>query len=298
MNLSRLSLFASASLTLLALVGCTAKSTSSAASEGSLGASESALEADNTDSQDAEDATEDGIENGLSGATGADPGTPAEGGDVAALDEKVKTNPGRYFTPAGCIVSTRVSAGVWNHVFLNCTEPGGKVSYTGTVKSTWAATLGSTSVKHEATDFVVKGPRVSVTLFGSREVSFTRAGAVVTKKRVGSWTGTLTRNADPSKSLPWSHQADFTSSWDTGTKCYTRDGSATNSVGGRAFGRKVSGFKVCGGLSACPSSGQLELDRKDGSVKIVITFLGGQDADVARPRGTTVKAKLACTTSS
>ncbi len=75
MNLSRLYLFSPASLAVLALVGCTAKSTSS--SDGSLGVSESALQGDNSDSHDAEDATEDGIENGLSGATAADPGTPA-----------------------------------------------------------------------------------------------------------------------------------------------------------------------------------------------------------------------------
>lgn len=91
---------------------------------------------------------------------------------------------------------------MWNHVFSRCSGRGGTTFYNGTIKSTWTASSGSTSVKHDATDFVVKGPRVSVTLSGSREVTYTRAGAVVTKKRIGSWTGTLTKNADPSKSLP------------------------------------------------------------------------------------------------
>lgn len=274
--------------------GCSSSSKGSSSSDGSLGASEDALSTDNSDSQDAEDGAEDGIENGLSGASPSDPGTPADGADVSAIDEKIKTNPGIYFQPAGCIVSTKVSPGVWNHVFTNCTGPKGKITYNGTVKSTWTVSAGQLEVKHEATDFTAKGPRVTVTFSGSRDVTYTRSGTVITKHRVGNWTGTITKNADASKSLPWSHQADFTSTWDSSSKCYTRDGEADNSIGGRTFGRKVTGFKVCGGIFACPQSGELEIDRKDGSVKITITFLGGQDVEITGPKGNSVKVKLIC----
>jgi len=273
--------------------GCSSSSKNSN-SDGSLGASEDALSADNDESQEAEDNAEDGIEDGLSGASETDPGTPADGADVDAIDAKIKTNPGLYFKPAGCIVSTRVSPGVWNHVFTNCTGPKGRVTYNGTVKSTWTVSASQLEVKHEATDFSAKGPRVTVTFSGSRDVTYTRAGTTITKHRVGSWTGTITKNADASKSAPWSHAADFTSTWDSASKCYTRDGHADNSIGERTFGRKVTGFKVCGGLFACPDSGELEIDRKDGTVKITVTFLGGQDVEITGPRGNTVKAKLFC----
>jgi hypothetical protein len=275
--------------------GC-AKSSSSDDNSGSstsLGSSEDALSADNNDSQDSEDAAEDGVEDGLSGATDTDEGGAADGANVDAVDAKIKTNPGIYFKPAGCIVSTRVSAGVWNHVFTNCTGPKGKVTYNGTVKSTWTVSAGSIEVKHETTNFSAKGPRITTTYSGSRDVTYTRSGTLITKHRVGTWTGTITKNAT-GKEADWTHTADFTSTWDSSSKCYTRDGTADNTVGGREFGRKVSGFKVCGGLFACPDSGELELDRKDGSVKITVDFLGGTDTKITGPKGNSIHVKLLC----
>jgi hypothetical protein len=284
-------------LSVLALAfaaGCSAKSKDTSSTDGSLGTNEDALSADNNDSQDAEDSAEDGIENGLSGASASDPGTPADGTTADAIDAKIKTNPGLYFQPAGCIVSTREAPGVWTHVFTNCTGPKGRITYNGTVKSTWTVSANQLEVKHEATNFEAKGPRVTVTFSGSRDVTYTRSGTVITKHRVGSWSGTITKNADPSKSAPWSHTADFTSTWDSASKCYTRDGEADNSIGGRTFGRKVTGFKVCGGIFACPEGGELELDRKDGSVKITVTFDGGQDVTITGPRGNSINVKLIC----
>ncbi len=281
--LSALSLFA---------VACSAKTNSSSDSS-TLGTSEDALTADNSNSQEAEDGSEDGIENGLSGATPTDTGSAVDAVDLATVDAKMKSNPGVYFMPAGCLVSTRIAAGQWSHVFTNCTGPLGKITYNGTVTSTWTVSAGSLQVVHAATTFTEAGPNVTVTFGGSRTVTYTKAGTLLSKHRVGSWTGTLSKNAT-AKSEPWSHTADFTSTWDASSKCYTRDGSADNTIGGREFGRKVTGFKVCGGLFACPSSGELEVDRKDGSVKIIIDFLGGQNVELTGPRGNTIKTKIAC----
>jgi hypothetical protein len=283
--LSALSLFA---------IACSAKTTTSPTDPSTLGTNEDALTTDNSDSQEAEDGTEDGIENGLSGATPTDTGNAVDGVDLATIDAKMKVNPGLYFMPAGCIVSTRIAAGQWSHVFTNCTGPLGRVTYNGTVTSTWTVSAGSFQVVHAATSFTEAGPNVTVTFGGSRTVTYTRAGSVLSKHRVGSWTGTLSKNANPSKTEPWSHNADFTSTWDESSKCYTRDGSADNAIGGREFGRKVTGYKVCGGLFACPSSGELEVDRKDGSVTITIDFLGGQNVEVTGPKGNSIKVKIAC----
>jgi hypothetical protein len=286
------------SAALLLVAGCRAKTTSSSSTpttdDGSLGTTEDALTADNDQSQEAEDDAEDGIENGLSGASPSDPGTPADASDTTGLDVKIKTNPGLYFKPAGCIVSTRLSPGVWNHVFTNCTGPNGKVTYNGTVKSTWTVSASTLEVKHEATNFTVTGKKVTATFSGSRDVTYTRQGTLITKHRVGDWNGTIASVADPSKSAPWTHHADFTSTWDSASKCYTRDGSAENSIGGREFGRKVSGFKVCGGIFACPQSGELELDRKDGTVTITVTFLGGTKVEITGPKGNSVTRTLLC----
>ena len=279
---------------LVAAVGCRAK-TSSSSTDGaaSLGTSEEALSSDNDESQEAEDNTEDGIENGLSGASSSDSGAPADASDVTGLDDKIRTNPGLYFKPAGCIVSTRVSAGVWNHVFTNCTGPNGRVTYNGTIKSTWQVKPGELTVTHEETGFTAKGPNVTVTFTGSRVVDYTHAGTVWTKKRTGSWSGTIEKNAN-GKSEPWTHTANFTSTWDSSTKCYTRDGSAENTIGDRTFGRTVTGFKVCGGLFACPQSGELEIDRKDGTVKITVTITGPGEVEITGPKGNTVTRRLLC----
>jgi hypothetical protein len=282
------------SVLVLGLVaGCASKSRGSSSDGTSLGTSADALSTDNSESQEGEDSAEDGVENGLSGATPDNPGTPADGTSVDTVDASIKTNPGLYFKPAGCIVSTRVSAGVWNHVFTNCTGPLGRITYNGTVKSTWTVSANQLEVKHESTNFSAKGPRVTVTFSGSRDVTYTKSGTVYTKHRVGAWTGTITKNSD-GKSEPWSHDADFTSTWDTSSKCYTRDGSAENSIGGREFGRKVTGFKVCGGIFGCPQSGELELDRKDGTVKILVDFEGGTKVKITGPAGNAVEETMIC----
>jgi hypothetical protein len=297
MALLRSSVVALSTIAALLAVGCRAKtSNNSPSEEGSLGTSEDALSSDNDKSEEAEDNTEDGVENGLGGAASQNDESPPDATDITALDAKFKVvfGAGAYFKPAGCLVSTRVSPGVWTHVFTNCTGPLGRVTYNGTVTSTWTISNGTLEVKHAAQNLTVKGRNVTVTLSGSRDVTYTRSGTVISKHRVGDWTGTLASNNDPSKSEPWTHHADFTSTWDPSTRCYTRDGEADNSLGNRTFGRKVSGFKVCGGLFACPSSGEFEIDRKDGSVKITVTFLGGTKVEITGPKGNTVTRNILC----
>lgn len=291
---STLPIIVFSSVCLVAAAGCSSKTSSGGESTATLDSASEALSTDDSQSQEAEDGSEEAIENGLGGATPTDEGGAIDGADVAAVDAKLKTNPGLYFQPAGCITSTKLGPGQWKHVFVNCTGPRGRFTFNGTVTSTWTPGASSLEVKHETTDFSVKGPNVTATYAGSRVVTYTRASTLLSKHRKGSWTGTVAKNSAPNATVPWTHDADFTATWDTGSKCFTRDGSANNSVNGKTFGRTVTGYRACGGILACPSAGEIVLERKDGSVKITITFLGGQDIQVTGPKGNTVKLKIAC----
>src|SRR5687767_13680874 len=94
-----------------------------------------ALVSDNTDTDETEGDVEDVSEDPLSGA--AEGGEVEVTADAGGLAEKARLNPGRFFQPAGCIVSTR-DANVVTHVFTDCTGPRGLLHFTGTVVSTWS----------------------------------------------------------------------------------------------------------------------------------------------------------------
>ena len=110
-----------------AATGCTVKA-ADADDNADLGTSESLLIADDSESAETDEDLEKGLDEPLSGASETDPGTPAEGASDAELMEKVRTNPGRFFKPAGCITTT-VAANVATHVFDGCTGPGGMVGF-------------------------------------------------------------------------------------------------------------------------------------------------------------------------
>lgn len=284
---------------LVSLSACTVKSAdqadpSSSGASADLDQNQNLLVADNDEASEAEEGLEQGIEDGLSGAIASDPGTPADG-DADSVDAKIKTNPGLFFRPAGCITSTREDIGKWTHELKDCTGPGGRVTYNGTVHSTYTLEGGKLTALHEATDFEAAGKNVTVVVSGSRTVDYTLAGGIVTKHRVGTWEGTITKNSDPSKTGPFTHNADFTSTWDREARCITHDGSATDSVAGREFGRSITGYKRCGiGRWGCPESGTIELNRKDGDLKLTIDFLGGRDVKITLPNGKSGNIKLFC----
>lgn len=290
MNLVRLCLLPA--VTLIGLGACTLKPRDGV--DGDLGESESLLVRDNDDAEEAEDVLEEGIEDALSGSEPTDPGTPADG-DADAIEARVKANPGLFFKPAGCITSTRLSPGVWEHAFSACTGPAGRVTYSGKVTSTYALANGSLTITHEATDFEAKGPNVTATVSGARTVEYTRSGSVVTKRRKGTWSGTATRPSEATTGAPFTHEADFTTTWDRASRCITREGSAQNSLDGRAFGRTVTGYKRCGiGALGCPESGTIQLSRNDGGTTLTIELLGGRDAKVTLPSGRSRQVRLLC----
>jgi hypothetical protein len=273
----------------IALVGCKKQEDDGDERTGGdapLGTAEAQLYEDDAEASETDEDLDVGIDEPLSGATQADPGSPADGATDDEVLEKVRTNAGVFFKPAGCIASTR-EGNKLKHVFNRCTGPWGMAEFNGTITSTYVREAGKLTVTHEATGFTANGASIS----GSRVVVYTREGSLVTKTRTGSWSGTT------AKGKPISHEASFVTTWDGASRCITRDGSATTTIGGRSFERTVDGFKRCGiGRGGCPESGTITLSRtKDGeSLSLSIEFLGGTQYRVTRPSGVQVTRNLLC----
>ncbi len=285
MKLANVSLVAMMAVLGLVAVGCAAKTDGN--SDGNLGTDEALLVADNSEAQDEDETMESAVEEPLSGADPADPGSPADGADDAELLGKIKTNPGKWFKPAGCITTT-LAGNVATHVFNNCSGPYGLANFTGTVTTTYVRGSGSLTVTHEATGFKANG----ATRSGKRVVVYTKSGSVITRHRTGEWTGT-TKNGKA-----FAHNADFTATWDAATKCITRDGSAQTTIASREFSHSITGYKRCGiGNLGCPESGTIVLERTKASgtsASVTIEFLGGRDYTVTGPRGGKVTRSLVC----
>ena len=283
MKLSNVALVSSLALFGFAMAGCASKNDASESTD----STESQLVADSTETQSADDDVESGLEEPLSGAQRSDPGTPASAADQDALVEKVKANVGKWFQPAGCI-ATSWNANVATHVFSGCTGPYGFVSFNGTVTATYAYDGTTLTITYAATGFKANGAQIS----GTRTVTYTVAtDGTVTKHRVGSWAGT-TKNGKA-----FTHEADFTVTWDPSTKCITRDGTADSTIAERDVSRTIAGYKRCGlGDLGCPESGTITLERTKGdkSASVTLELLGGQDYSITGPRGNTTSGQLVC----
>jgi hypothetical protein len=274
------------------MLGCTVKTatTDPSDADAELGTTEAQLVADDTEANDTDESLESGVDEPLSGASVAEPGAPPDASSDADVLAKVKANAGAFFQPAGCLKTTLVDQ-VATHVFDNCTGPYGMKSFNGTIVSTWIRAAGAVTVSHEAKSFQINGATVT----GKRTVVFTKAGTVVTKTRTGAWSGTTASG----KAIE--HNANFVTTWDAATKCITRDGTATTSIGARELERTVAGYKRCGiGMRGCPESGEIVLKRTKASgdvSNITLTFAGGQDYRVTLPSGRVVSRKLTCNAS-
>lgn len=272
----------------LLTVACTVKTES--ASEGDLATSESQLVADDSEGSELDEDME-AAEEGMSGATDADPNTPADGASDGEIALKIRENAGKFFRPAGCITTT-VEGNVATHVFNGCTGPFESATFNGTVKSTIVRSNGVLTITNEATNFQITSDGKSATLSGSRVVTYAKSGSVVTRTRTGNWTGKTASGNDVS------HQANFTTTWDPSSRCITREGNAKSTVGGRSLERTMQDYKRCGvGRLGCPSSGKLTLvatNAQGTSLTLSLEFLGGRDYQVTRPSGAVVSRKLVC----
>lgn len=250
-------------------------------------AAQAQLVADHQEISTADDDLEGGLDEPLSGADPTDPeNAPADATSDADFMAKVKSNPGLFFRPAGCITTT-LSGHKATHVFDGCTGPYGMTEFRGTVTSTYERANGTLTITHEATGFKINGATIS----GKRVVTYTRTGSVFTKTRNGDWTGTTKQG------IEISHEAAFTSTYDVSSKCVTRNGSAATTIGERELDLTVADYKRCGiGSLGCPESGKVTLSRtKNGeTAQVSLEFLGGREYTVTGPRGRSTTFALVC----
>jgi hypothetical protein len=252
-----------------------------------LVAEELALVEDSAAADQQEAEIEAGIEEALSGAEPADPEAAVDPAvDDAALMTIVRTNPGKFFQPAGCIVTT-VSANIATHVFTDCTGPLGLKTFKGTVTSTWIRGAGGLSVTHATENFEINGATVS----GSATIQHTRNGLVFSKTRMASWSGKTAAKRD------FARNANYTVTYDANAdkKCLTRDGSATTTIGGHGLQASITGYKRCGiGALGCPQSGTITVKATPSNLTLTLTFPGGAKVVVTRPSGVMVTRPLIC----
>jgi hypothetical protein len=253
---------------------------------GALSSSESALISDSETSDSTDDSVESGVEEPLSGSDPTDPGAVDPSSSSADLLVRIKTNPGRWFTPAGCIVTTIVG-NVATSVFTNCKGPLGLHTYNGTVTSTWTQSSDSWTVTHHATSFKID----NATLDHDATIVYTKTGTTYSRHRSGATSGTTGGGE------AIDHNFDWTVTYDPTSKCITRDGSADATIGGRAYSASITGYKRCGvGDLGCPQSGTVTLSREmpKPSLSLRLEFPGGASVDITRPNGTTVERGLLC----
>ena len=282
MKLANLALV-SATLLALVTVGCKKDDSDD---DDDVGSTEAQLVADDKEAAETDEDLEVGLDEPLSGAVATDPGNPADGASDDEVSEKLRTNPGLFFQPAGCLVSAR-AGNVITHTFTGCKGPYGMTEFNGTVTTTYAREPGKLTITHEASGFKANGATIS----GKRVVVYTREGTVISKNRTGSWSGTT------AKGRPITHEASFVTTYDASSRCLTRDGSAQTTIGGRSFERTIDGFKRCGiGRGGCPSSGTIVLSRtrQGTTMSVTIEFLGGPSYRVTGPKGGQVTLPLVC----
>lgn len=285
MKLANLVLLSTVAFFGVATLGCNVRAKDDANGE-SLGTSESQLVEDDSESDDTDGDAEAGLDEPLSGATPLDPSTPADGATDDEVAAKVKANVGKFFQPAGCIV-TELVGNKATHVFKGCSGPYGLASFEGTVTSTYSVADGKLTITHTFDGFKANGAAIS----GSRVITYAKEGGKIVRTRTGNWSGTT------KKGRPIAHTASFVATWDPVARCIERDGSAQTTIGGKSFERTLTDYKRCGiGRGGCPESGKLVLERaKDGeSLSLSIEFLGGTSYRVTRPNGTQVDRRLAC----
>ncbi|MBK7397943.1 MAG: hypothetical protein IPJ34_17005 [Myxococcales bacterium] len=258
----------------LLAVGCAGKDASS-----TLSAEGQALVEDDAEASSSESDLESGLEEPLSGA--------AEGGEVdltATADtvaESGRKNPGIFFQPAGCIVSTR-AANVVTHVFTSCTGPYGMTTFNGTVTSTWSKIDSGVQVAHSTKGFQINGATVDHDV----TIKYTKVGGVYTRTRSGKSSGKT------AKGRTIAHDADYVTVYDATSRCIKRDGSSSTTIGGAAFSRSIKGYERCGiGRLGCPKGGTFTLTRP--KLSLVIQFLGGTRYDVVF-NGDTYERNLIC----
>ncbi len=258
---------------------------------GALGSNEAALVSDSETTDSTDDSVESGIEEPLSGSDPTNPGAVDPTASASDQLNNIRTNPGKWFTPAGCITTTisdeTATSATATSVFVNCKGPLLLHTYNGTVVSTWSFAAGALTVTHQATGFKVD----NASLDHSATIVYTLSGTTFARHRSGTTSGTA------GDGEPINHAFDYTATYDPATRCLTRAGSSSATLGDRQFSASITGYERCGiGDLGCPKSGTVMLSRvaPAPSETLKLQFPGGTAVDVTLPDGVTIVRNLIC----
>jgi hypothetical protein len=167
------------------------------------------------------------------------------------------------FTPAGCFTSTANGTSL-THTFNNCVSLVGLLAISGTVQSSWSQTDSSSTVHHEARGFKINGTTVDHDV----HVTYTKSTSGFTLVRKAMLRGTTASL----RSLE--HSAEYTTTWDSTTKCSLRNGTSNSVLDGTGFRRDILNYERCSDRPlACPKSGTWTLQSP--TVQVGIRFPGG-----------------------
>lgn len=272
-------------MVLLAGCGSEASSPRPNGSEGSdeaLGTATTALLADNKEVDQIEATLETALEATLGGlsadgklATVGLKDTPA----VIATAQRIAA--AHAFTPAGCFTSS-ANGNLLTHTFNNCISLVGLLAISGTVQSSWSLTDTSSTVHHEARGFKINGTTVDHDVF----VTYTTSSRGFTLVRKAIFRGTT----ESLRSLE--HTADYTTTWDSTTKCTLRNGTSHSVLDGTGFRREILNYERCSDRPfACPKSGTWTL--KSPTAQVDIRFPGGPIMNLSL-NGLTQQKPLLC----
>jgi hypothetical protein len=245
-----------------------------------------------TDSSGAEDVTttESDVEalgssfvggNGQSAATQSfAPGSS----ELRLQDNTTRSNPGFWFSPAGCETTTvDNSAQKATYVFNGCSGPLGLVEVSGTIDLSWQLSGDQLTL-----DFSASGFKINRSTIDSWQ-----ATAVVTAsgdQRTMTWSAQLSGTTGRGRHFTRTNQK--TLSWSVGVACLSVSGQSTGDILGRTLQTTFVSWKRC--ADSCPEAGS-EINVKDitNGDDIDIKYLGGPDADLTL-NGKTEEIGLAC----
>jgi hypothetical protein len=206
-------------------------------------------------------------------------------GDIRLADDSTSAgNPGFFFQPAGCEVTTvdKTNAQA-SYAFSGCTGPLGLVSLTGTVNLTWSTTNGQLTLNYSAQNFQIN--RATIDTW--------QATAVVTANgtaREMTWNAMLSGTTGEGRSFSRTNQKVV--DWVAGIPCIAVTGQSTGDILKVDLQTTVVKWNRC--ADSCPQAGsEIQVKNLTNGDELTINYLGGPEADLEAD-GRTLEIGLAC----
>jgi hypothetical protein len=254
-------------LSLVATMGCSAKSSSDGATDdGSAAAGSNAAQVESDSESFASMFASSGSDGSLSAASFSGGTLTTQGLPGGAANNF----PNLY--PAGCVVEAQDLASKTNtYTFNNCTGPWGFSKLNGTVAITWSSTAPTNlTLNFTASNFEINRAIISTW----------KATAVITatgNDRDMQWNGSFSGTTGAGREFNRVNVKDV--KWTVGEQCIDISGQSTGDVTGKHLTTKVITYNRC--AAECPeANSEINIQNTDTGNDVDIKFLGGASADV------------------